>query len=867
VLQHLEETTMHIRIKTSVFLLGGLVSMAMSLLGAETGGARKTVPEQYKIPEGVVLNDAPIVHGEPTTEKIGQVQINDIGLARLNRWRHRQGKEPITTAACRRGEELEATVTARMDSSELSYDSPEVAGDLPDAVDNSELKYFPPIGSQIGGSCSAWAGTYYVATYARAMVNDLDAKTGGSDYILSPMFTWTATNNGGTGGTNPNWTYNIIEKFGCMTLTEFPARSDLKAAWSTNPTYWKNAMARRLDRKISIDSSVLQEEDMATIKQLLIDGYLISFSTTISSWCYTQISDDPATVADNSEVGKKIMHYRDGTQGGHAMTIVGYNDNIWTDYNENGVVDNGEKGAFRVANSWGGWGDGGFVWVAYDSARTESQVSGWDTTNRLSHIGNLYVVVAKVDKEPEMVARFTLRHAMRSQLKVSLGISSTDETTPSSKGNAWPLLQAKAAGNLPLDGENADTDVTFYLDYSIVLPENPGRLRYYLIVTDAEEEYPCTVQDFSVVDLRTGDEYPCTTLPQNVQNTTTNFYVNAGTSPDPAIDVSSVAGSIDESGNQATFTLVLASQPTASVTIPLTCSDSTEAQLDTDSVTFDDTNWNTPQTVTVTGLDDAYDDGNVQLHIRLGPAVSDDSGYDGLAVDDISLANADNDSAGIVISSDSGTTSEDGDTATFTAKLSCAPTADLTLTFSSSDETEGTVSPTSLTFSESNWSEPHEFTVSGIDDDQDDGDQEYTIGLAASCGDPAFAGLNATTITMTNTDDDEPNSPPEITSEAWADETELTLPNPTTDLHVLASDDDGDALTYTWSLINADSASFSPNGTTQSDDTTVTLRPELSALSSKPCKSGRLFFYMAMGPLVRVILTGRFPVLLICSWS
>ena len=50
------------------------------------------------------------------------------------------------------------------------------------------------------------------------------------------------------------------------------------------------------------------------------------------------------------------------------MTIVGYNDAIWTDVNGNAVVDPGEKGAFKIANSWGStWQDNGFIWLAYDA--------------------------------------------------------------------------------------------------------------------------------------------------------------------------------------------------------------------------------------------------------------------------------------------------------------------------------------------------------------------------------------------------------------------------------------------------------------------------------------------------------------------
>jgi C1A family cysteine protease len=44
--------------------------------------------------------------------------------------------------------------------------------------------------------------------------------------------------------------------------------------------------------------------------------------------------------------------------GGHAMTIVGYDDNR--------VSPRGDKGAFKLLNSWGtGWGDRGYGWVSY----------------------------------------------------------------------------------------------------------------------------------------------------------------------------------------------------------------------------------------------------------------------------------------------------------------------------------------------------------------------------------------------------------------------------------------------------------------------------------------------------------------------
>jgi len=46
------------------------------------------------------------------------------------------------------------------------------------------------------------------------------------------------------------------------------------------------------------------------------------------------------------------------------MSIVGYDDSIWCDINGNGVAEAAEKGAFKVANSWGtGWGHEGDCYI------------------------------------------------------------------------------------------------------------------------------------------------------------------------------------------------------------------------------------------------------------------------------------------------------------------------------------------------------------------------------------------------------------------------------------------------------------------------------------------------------------------------
>ena len=77
-----------------------------------------------------------------------------------------------------------------------------------------------------------------------------------------------------------------------------------------------------------------------------------------------------------------------------------------------------------------------------------------------------------------------------------------------------------------------------------------------------------------------------------------------------------------EAGGTATFTVVLDTQPTADVTIALSSSDTSEGTIGVASLTFTPANWVTPQAVTVTGVDDLIDDGDVMYSIVTAAAVS-----------------------------------------------------------------------------------------------------------------------------------------------------------------------------------------------------------------------------------------------------
>jgi len=97
---------------------------------------------------------------------------------------------------------------------------------------------------------------------------------------------------------------------------------------------------------------------------------------------------------------------------------------------------------------------------------------------------------------------------------------------------------------------------------------------------------------------------------------------------------------------------------------------------------------------------------------------------------DVIATTTDDDTAGITVSAITGNTTEAGGTATFTVVLTSQPTADVTIGLSSSDLTEGTLAPGSLTFTAATWNMAQTVTVTGVDDAVADGDRAYSLSPA-----------------------------------------------------------------------------------------------------------------------------------------
>ncbi len=217
-------------------------------------------------------------------------------------------------------------------------------------------------------------------------------------------------------------------------------------------------------------------------------------------------------------------------------------------------------------------------------------------------------------------------------------------------------------------------------------------------------------------------------------------------------DVSASTVSVREDDDTATYQVVLKSQPSGNVTISTTSSMTAIATASPGSLPFTSSNWNTPQTVTVTGrgagsasishaVSSSADTTNYPTNTSI-PAVS------------VTVTAA----PGLLITETGGTTvSEDGTTVTdtYTIALKTMPSHDVTV--SVSPGAGARVNTASFTFTSGSWNTAQTVTVTGVNDDIDNAGDARTamIGHSTSSTDANYNITNAGTVSVTVTDDDD----------------------------------------------------------------------------------------------------------------
>ncbi|MDF1695591.1 MAG: T9SS type A sorting domain-containing protein, partial [Saprospiraceae bacterium] len=122
-----------------------------------------------------------------------------------------------------------------------------------------------------------------------------------------------------------------------------------------------------------------------------------------------------------------------------------------------------------------------------------------------------------------------------------------------------------------------------------------------------------------------------------------NFIINGdNTSGVPGITLTSPAGSTSETGTTTTFTAVLKTEPTSDVVLDVSSANTAENTVSPATLTFSTLDWDSPQTITVTGVDDALLDGDqtTTISVTSNNAMTSDMDYQDL-LESVDVTNLD----------------------------------------------------------------------------------------------------------------------------------------------------------------------------------------------------------------------------------
>ena len=219
------------------------------------------------------------------------------------------------------------------------------------------------------------------------------------------------------------------------------------------------------------------------------------------------------------------------------------------------------------------------------------------------------------------------------------------------------------------------------------------------------------------------------------------------TDDDATVTVSESSVEVSEARGTARYTVKLDGQPTDNVTVTVESSSTSIATVSPGSLTFTTSNWNTPQTITVTGVDDSSPGGSRSATIT---HTATGGGYDDVEVR-VSVSVTDDD--GMTVAPTAVEVAEAGGTATYRVSLNTQPAETVTVAVESSDPAAATARPSSLTFTTSNWA-AQTVTVTGVNDDLDNGASRS----ATITNTPRGAGYSSTQtqrVDVTVTDDED----------------------------------------------------------------------------------------------------------------
>ena len=212
------------------------------------------------------------------------------------------------------------------------------------------------------------------------------------------------------------------------------------------------------------------------------------------------------------------------------------------------------------------------------------------------------------------------------------------------------------------------------------------------------------------------------------------------------VTISETALTIGE-GDSATYTVVLDTLPSANVTVTVNVQNGAELMVTPQSLIFTDQNWDAAQTVTINALDDTdtADEATVTLTHSVAGALE----YSAVIPGSVDIDVTDDD-VGVTVNPTTVSIPE-GHTAQYTIVLNTQPAGNVVVTVNdSTDNTDVTADPASLTFSTTTWDTPQLVTVSAVADSDEDDDSATITHTVSGYGSVTTADDVAVTVTENN---------------------------------------------------------------------------------------------------------------------
>ena len=268
----------------------------------------------------------------------------------------------------------------------------------------------------------------------------------------------------------------------------------------------------------------------------------------------------------------------------------------------------------------------------------------------------------------------------------------------------------------------------------VTIPKNSGSVSVTVDVKDDridEDTETMSVTLSEAVDVTPGRKLPVPLIDDDSAIGTINDDDTRG------ITVSETSLALEEASNVGidprrkdvgTYTVVLMSQPTGTVTVTITNPDGSPVTLDKTTLTFPPSDWNSPQTVRVTVEGDDIDNPMDKRSATITHAVtSSGNDYDGESVGSVSVEVADNDTRGVKVSETSLTLAEVDKTETteqenvdsYSVVLLSEPTGTVTVSISNPDGSPVMLNHSVLTFTPAVWHVAQIVAVTAVDDDVD----------------------------------------------------------------------------------------------------------------------------------------------------